>query len=139
MMENERRFLDRRRMAWRTIDRTKPATKDSAEPVLSESLRAKIRLFFDRYETKRAALLPALHVVQNALGHISEPAMMEIAELLDLPSGTVMSRLARGKTALRRLLSGQGVESSSDPLPSLEALDPPSPKSPKPPEDRRED
>ena len=57
-------------MAWKTVDRISPVVSPEAEPVLSESVKAKIRLFFDRYETKRAALLPALHIVQDALGHV---------------------------------------------------------------------
>jgi RNA polymerase sigma-70 factor (ECF subfamily) len=92
-------------------------------------------------ERLQAALLQIEEIYRTPviLFYFGSFSYQEIAELLDLPPGTVMSRLARGKTALRRLLSGQGMESSSDPLPSLEALDPPRPKSPKPPEDRPED
>ena len=52
-------------MAWESIDRRTPVFAEDAEPVLSEGVKQKIRAFFDRYETKRAALLPAWHVVQN--------------------------------------------------------------------------
>ena len=71
-------------MAWETIDRNQPVVDREAGPVLSDAVRTKIQSFFDRYETKRAALLPAMHVVQDALGHVSLAAMVEIAELLDL-------------------------------------------------------
>lgn len=37
-----------------------------------------------RYPTKRAALLPALWMVQKDRGWISEEAMVEVAEVLDL-------------------------------------------------------
>ena len=50
-------------MAWKTIDRNQPVVDADAPPVLSEAVRAKISSFFDRYETKRAVLLPALHIV----------------------------------------------------------------------------
>ena len=37
-----------------------------------------------RYPTKMAALLPALWIVQRERGWVSEPAMVEVAQLLDL-------------------------------------------------------
>ncbi len=77
-------------MAWESIDRRTPTAPEDSEPLLSEALREKIRSFFPRYETKRAALLPALHVVQDALGHVSHQAMREIAEVLEIaPSGVL--------------------------------------------------
>ncbi len=77
-------------MAWKAIDRNTPVVGADAEPALSEAVREKIRSFFDRYETKRAVLLPALHVVQDALGHVSWQAMVEVAALLELPPSDVI-------------------------------------------------
>jgi NADH-quinone oxidoreductase subunit E len=74
-------------MSWPTIDRITPVVDDKAEPLLSEAVRKKIRSFFPRYETKRAVLLPALHVVQDALGHVPWQAMKELAELLEIAPG----------------------------------------------------
>jgi len=81
-------------MAWPVIDRTKPVIPADAAPLLTDAVREKIRGFFPRYETRRAALLPALHVVQDALGHVSLQAMREVAELLDLPPSQVMDTLS---------------------------------------------
>ncbi len=81
-------------MSWKTIDRTLPMVEPGAAPVLSDALRAKIKSFFPRYDTKRAVLLPALHVVQDALGHVSFPAMKEIAEVLEIPPSAVMDTLS---------------------------------------------
>ncbi len=81
-------------MAWQAIDRRTPVFAEDAGPVLSEAVREKIRSFFPRYETKRAALLPALHVVQNALGHVSYKAMAEVAELLEIPPSAVLDTLS---------------------------------------------
>ncbi len=81
-------------MAWQAIDRRTPVIPEDAEPVLSEALRERIRSFFPRYETKRAALLPALHVVQNALGHVSPQAMKEIAEVLGIPPSSVLDTMS---------------------------------------------
>ena len=81
-------------MAWKAIDRRTPVVDAKAPPVLSEAVREKIRSFFPRYETKRAALLPALHVVQNALGYVGLHAMKEIAELLEIPPSAVLDTLS---------------------------------------------
>ncbi|HUU84521.1 MAG TPA: NAD(P)H-dependent oxidoreductase subunit E [Phycisphaerae bacterium] len=80
-------------MAWQTIDRNKPAVDPDAGPALDEAVRDKIRSFFDRYETKRAALLPALQVTQDALGHVSLAAMVEIAEVLELRPSEVFDTI----------------------------------------------
>jgi NADH-quinone oxidoreductase subunit E len=81
-------------MAWQAIDRRTPVIDEKAPPALSEAVREKIRSFFPRYETKRAALLPALHVVQDALGHVSYQAMKEVAEVLELPPSQVIDTLS---------------------------------------------
>ncbi len=81
-------------MSWQTINRNDPVVDPKAAPVLNEAVRNKIRSFFPRYETKRAVLLPALHVVQDALGHISWPAMVEIAKLLEIHPSDVMDTIS---------------------------------------------
>jgi len=80
-------------MAWKVLDRRSPVFEQDAAPILSEAVREKIRSFFPRYETKRAALLPALHVVQDALGHVPHQAMAEIAEVLEIPPSDVLDTL----------------------------------------------
>ena len=81
-------------MAWKTIDRTVPAYDADAAPILSDTVREKIRSFFDRYETKRAVLLPALHVVQDALGYVPWQAMAEVAELLEIHPSDVIDTIS---------------------------------------------
>jgi NADH-quinone oxidoreductase subunit E len=76
-------------LSWRTINRTS-ITEADLGPGLSDAAKAKIRTFFPRYPTKRAVVLPALHIAQDALGYISVRAMREIAELLELTPAAVM-------------------------------------------------
>lgn len=54
------------------------------EPVFVGARRAELDDLISRYPTKMAALLPALWIVQNARGWISEAAMAEVAAALDL-------------------------------------------------------
>ena len=76
-------------MSWKAIDRT-TASAEQLGPGLNEAVKEKIRSFFPRYPTRRAVLLPALHVTQDALGYISQQAMKDIAELLELSPAAVL-------------------------------------------------
>lgn len=58
--------------------------------MLSEEAKAKIRGFLDRYETRRGALIPALHVAQESAGHLSLQVMREVAECLDINPADVL-------------------------------------------------
>jgi NADH-quinone oxidoreductase subunit E len=61
--------------------------------VLTEELRARIRAEFPKYPTRQAVVLPALHIVQDALQAVSPAAMVEIAELLELQPAEVMDAM----------------------------------------------
>ena len=54
------------------------------ERVFRGETMARLEQLFTRYPTKQACLLPALWMVQEARGWISEPAISEVAEVLDL-------------------------------------------------------
>ena len=81
-------------MSWKTINRNEPVMTGDTEPVLSAAVRDKICSFFDRYDTRRAVLLPALHIVQDALGYIPLQAMVEVAELLEIHPSNVMDTIS---------------------------------------------
>ena len=53
-------------------------------PALTGERRGRLDDIQKRYPTKRAALLPALWLVQEANGWISDDAMAEVAEVLEL-------------------------------------------------------
>jgi NADH-quinone oxidoreductase E subunit len=54
------------------------------EPVFVGETRTRLERLFALYPTKQACLLPALWMVQEVRGWISEPAIGEVAEALDL-------------------------------------------------------
>ncbi len=81
-------------MAWPVIHREKSAIPADAKPLLTEEVKARIARFFPKYETKRAVLLPALHVVQDTYGSVSSQAMKEVGEFLGLPASDVMDTMS---------------------------------------------
>ena len=58
--------------------------------VISEEARTAIDGEIARYPKKRGALLPALHLVQKELGHLSPEATREVAEIFELRPVEVM-------------------------------------------------
>ena len=52
---------------------------------LSKETAAEIQKVFPRYPTRLAALGPAIHLTHKQLGHVSDEAALDIAELLDIP------------------------------------------------------
>ena len=57
--------------------------------VLTDEMRRRIEAYLPRYPTKRAVVLPALHVVQEQLRCVPNEAIVEIAEMLDLAPAEV--------------------------------------------------
>ncbi|GAC1515481.1 MAG: NADH-quinone oxidoreductase subunit NuoE [Gemmatimonadaceae bacterium] len=53
-------------------------------PIFQSARRRELDELLSHYPTKMAALLPALWIVQEERGWVSEPAMREVASLLDL-------------------------------------------------------
>jgi len=58
--------------------------------VISDETRTKIAAFFPQYPEKRGALLAALHLIQDELGHIAAETAAEVAEIFDLHTVEVM-------------------------------------------------
>lgn len=76
-------------MSWKVVDR-KTVSEDKLGPGLSAAAKDKIRSFFPRYPSKKAVMLPALHIAQDEIGYVSLRAMREVAELLEVPPAAVM-------------------------------------------------
>jgi NADH-quinone oxidoreductase subunit E len=58
--------------------------------VISEDARARIATEIEKYPVPRGALLPALHIVQQELGHVSPETAAELAELFGIRPVEVM-------------------------------------------------
>ena len=63
---------------------TQATGPESAEPVFTGPTLEALHQLLPRYPTKQAALLPALWLVQQARGWISDRDMAEVAEVLGL-------------------------------------------------------
>jgi NADH-quinone oxidoreductase subunit E len=66
---------------------------ETAERVLTDEMADAIRAYFPWYPTRRAVVLPALHVVHQRLRHVPWKAVVEIAELLELSPSEVQDAL----------------------------------------------
>ena len=62
--------------------------------LLTDDLSDAIRGNLSRYPTRRAAVLPALHAVNDRLGYVPIKAVVEIAELLELAPAEVQDTLS---------------------------------------------
>jgi NADH-quinone oxidoreductase subunit E len=56
---------------------------------LSDDLKQKILAYIPRYPSKQAVTLPALHLVHDAMRCVSNEAIREIADMLDLSPAEV--------------------------------------------------
>ncbi|WP_236177501.1 MULTISPECIES: sigma-70 family RNA polymerase sigma factor [Pseudomonas] len=96
-----RQFLDAHRRSRRYARMLEFFTgRDDAEPSVERTVIAQSTLkAFDRLPTEQRALL--LMVSVEGLTY------KEVAEILGVPTGTVMSRLSRARQALRQLSDGE--------------------------------
>lgn len=96
-----RQFLDAHRRSRRYARMLEFFTgRDDAQPSVERTVIAQSTLnAFDQLPTEQRALL--LWVSVEGLSY------KEVAEILDVPTGTVMSRLSRARQALRQLSDGE--------------------------------
>lgn len=65
------------------------AERDPAAPLFDGVYRERLERILGRYPTKRAALLPVLHLAQEVRGWLAPETMTRVAELLDLTPAQV--------------------------------------------------
>ena len=70
------------------------AAVSAPQRVLTTEIVDEIKSHFDRYPSRQAVTLPALHIVQEHLRHVPLQAVVEIAELLDLQPADVQDTLS---------------------------------------------
>ncbi len=70
-----------------------PAPENAPQRVLTAEMIDEIKSHFDRYPSRQAVTLPALHIVQERLRHVPLQAVVEIAELLDLKPADIQDTL----------------------------------------------
>jgi len=82
-------------MAWPVQDRRVAAPESPDVPRLTDSMKeALTSRIIPRYPVKRAALLPALHMVQHEFGWISRTAMEDIASFLGISPSEVLDTVS---------------------------------------------
>jgi NADH-quinone oxidoreductase E subunit len=78
-------------MAWITENRRTATVERRPEPYLTQEMKDQLtRKYFPRYPTKRAVLLPALHMIQHAHGWIPMQALEEVGAFLGLQPAEVL-------------------------------------------------
>jgi NADH-quinone oxidoreductase subunit E len=77
-------------MAWITKESANAEVERRDEPYLTDAHKRTLdEEYFPRFEVKKAALLPALHLIQHAYGWIPKQAMLEIAAHLEIEPAEV--------------------------------------------------
>lgn len=77
-------------MAWPAENR-RNETITSDKPYLTDELKSiLVDKYFPRYPTRKAALLPALHLIQHTYNWIPKAAMLELSELLQVHPSEVL-------------------------------------------------
>ena len=99
-----REFLNQRRRASRFSD--EPLDEAAAEAVAAPSEDAERQMDGQRAMELLGALEESYRT-PLALFYLQQHSYKEIAEILDIPIGTVMSRLSRGKEMLRRSMTAE--------------------------------
>jgi len=78
-------------MGWITKPSATTPIDRRDEPYLTDALKDRLtRDVLPRYETKQAALLPALHAVQHDTGWLPMQALEEVADFLGLSAASVL-------------------------------------------------
>ena len=70
------------------------AAETAPQRVLTAEMIDEIKSHFDRYPSRQAVTLPALHIVNEHLRHVPLQAVVEIAELLDLKPADIQDTLS---------------------------------------------
>jgi RNA polymerase sigma-70 factor (ECF subfamily) len=111
-----REFLGRKRQQDRFVE-----SESSAEAVAAQTIAASVVNQLDGDIVQRALLgLEETYRAPLTLFYLQQHSYREIAEILEVPIGTVMSRISRGKVQLRKALADDaGLTSDNQGRPSV--------------------
>jgi RNA polymerase sigma-70 factor (ECF subfamily) len=105
-----REFLGRKRQQDRFVD-----TESTAEVISAQAIPASVVNQLDGDIVHRALLdLDEIYRAPLTLFYLQQHSYKEIAEMLEIPIGTVMSRISRGKEQLRKVLAASAGLSKSE-------------------------
>ena len=76
-------------MVWESKDRL-TAAESTTKSALDKKLQNAVKALCKLYPNKQAALLPTLHKVQTELGNLSDQAMIEVAQILEISPAQVL-------------------------------------------------
>ena len=101
--------------------RRKDARIDSCEPEMLENIGGSVEPHVRRSMDGHLAVealqeVDAVYREPVALFYLKDLSYKEIAEILDVPIGTIMSRLSRGKAQLREIFKRKETETSANTL-----------------------
>ncbi len=77
-------------MVWEAVDIRGIDVAAQDTPDLTDETVGAIRALFDNFPTKRAALIPALHLAQNQVGYLPPKTISQVAELIELAPAEVL-------------------------------------------------
>src|SRR5882724_10812534 len=78
-------------MAWITENRRTATIEKTDKPYLTDEMKKYLTdKYIPRYPTKRAVLLPALHLIQHTYNWIPTQAIAEVAEFLEMAPAEAM-------------------------------------------------
>ena len=66
----------------------------TTQRILTDDIINTVKAYFPRYPTRRAVVLPGLHVIHETLGYVPPRAVVELAELLELAPAEVQDTLS---------------------------------------------
>jgi NADH-quinone oxidoreductase subunit E len=77
-------------MVWETVDIRGIDVEAQEAPDLTDQTLAAIEALFDRYPTRQAALLPALHLAQEQIGYLPPKVLARVADLVGIAPAQVL-------------------------------------------------
>jgi len=73
--------------------------------VLREKHGPEIDTIISRYAQKRSAVLPVLYIAQDEYGHLTDAAIREVAQILDISVNTIDVHMAQALKKISEVIN----------------------------------